>query len=243
MASYITDWKRDPDKLEKIDDLKPERRARTFSDDGVVGINLAKAYQRKILEDDEQLVIVIFGKPGSGKSTLTLWIEYFLFGELDFETTCFTHDSWAKQATSGKGKVIKYEEGRQTFVKRRAMGSQNKDGLDILNIFRALNHVHLINFQNITDVEDDLLYYHADGILWTHKMFDEKGWVSGYSPKTLKSDRVQDMLKDQKLQPGEEADFTVKFPDFKQKHPKNWEKYHQRKEENLQDIRKKYIED
>lgn len=243
MANYITNWKYKPDDLEDMRDLKKERKARTFSKNAVVEINLAKAYQKQILENDEQLVFIIFGKPGTGKSTLTLWIEYFLFGDIDLSTTCFTHDDWAEQATSGQGKVIKYEEGRQTFVKRRAMGSNNKDGLDILNIFRALNHVHIINFQNISDVENDLLFYHADGILWTHKALGEKGYVSGYSPKTLRRETVRDKIDAGVLEPGQESDFTVKFPDFKQDHPEYWQKYDKRKKENLEQIRERYLND
>lgn len=242
MPNYITDWKKHPDELDKLNDLKETREARTFTPNGVVGINIAKAYQRKILQDDEQLIIIIFGQPGSGKSTLTLWIEYFLFGEVNFDTTCFTHKEWANQSTSGKGKVIKYEEGRQTFVKRRAMGSQNKDGLDILNIFRALNHVHFINFQNISDVEDDLLFYHADGILWTHKVNGKKGYVSGYSPRTLRREKVKRKINDGVLEPGQEADFSTTFPDFKEKHPEEWQEYNKRKEKNLKEIRDKYVD-
>jgi len=242
MANYITDWKRKPEELKKKHDLKREREARTFTPNGTVEINIAKAYQQQILENDEQLVFIIFGKPGTGKSTLTLWIEYFLFGEIDLETTCFTHQDWAEQATSGQGKVIKYEEGRQTFVKRRAMGSNNKDGLDILNIFRALNHVHIINFQNISDVESDLLFYHCNGILWTHKLVGEKGYVSGYSPKTLRKKKVKDKIQEGELQPGQESDFTTPFPDFKQEHPKDWQEYDRRKKENLNEIRDRYLD-
>ena len=242
MPNYITDWAHKPDELEQKHDLSEARQHRTFSSNATVEINIARAYQQKILEDDEQLILIIFGQPGSGKSTLTLWIEYFLFGEINFDTTCFTHQEWAGESTSGKGKVIKYEEGRQTFVKRRAMGSNNKDGLDILNIFRALNHVHLINFQNISDVEDDLLYYHADGILWTHKVNGDKGYFSGYSPRTLRSDKVKQKINDGILEPGQEADFTVLFPDFKEEYPKNWQKYNKKKEQNLKEIRGKYVE-
>jgi len=240
MPNYITDWKSQGEELGDKTDLKEVRQARTFSDDAVVEINIANSYKKNILENDEQLILIVFGQPGSGKSTLTLWIEYFLFGEINLDTTCFTHDEWSDQATKGQGKIIKYEEGRQTFVKRRAMGTNNKDGLDILNIFRALNHVHIINFQNISDVEDDLLFYHADGILWTHKLLGKKGYVSGYSPKTIKKDKVRDKIDDGTLQPGEHSDFTVKFPDFKQKHQEEWRRYDKQKRENLKQIREEY---
>lgn len=243
MANYITDWKNKKEDLEKIEDLKETRAARTFSDRNVVELNISKAYQKNILEDDEQLILIVFGQPGSGKSTLTLWIEYFLFGEINLDTTCFTHDDWASEATKGQGKVIKYEEGRQTFVKRRAMGNKNKDGLDILNIFRALNHVHIINFQNISDAEDDLLFYHCDGILWTHKIGGDKGWVSGYSPKTLQQDKIRKKINEGTLTASEHSDFTVSFPDFKQEHPEKWRKYDDRKKKNLQKIRQAYVDE
>lgn len=246
MAGYITDWHSDPDKIDNVHDLSKQRKARTFteSNDNMLELNLAKSYQINILENDEQLVIPIFGQPGSGKSTLMLWIEYFFFGEINFDTTVFTHDQWKDESTSGQGKVIKYEEGRQTFVKRRAMSSQNKEGLDILSIFRAKNHVHFINFQNIADVEEDLLFYHADGILWVHKMFNgKKGYVSAYSPQTLKKESVKERLLEQELKPGRESDLTTKFPDFSKKFPKKWSEYNTRKHENLEKIRGKFVDE
>lgn len=239
--AQITDWKFEIDELQDEHDLSRQRQARTFTQDGILGINLAKAYKKNIIDDDEQLVLIIFGKPGTGKSSLTLWIEYFLTGEFNFDTTCFTHNDWAEHSTSGESKIIKYEEGRQTFVKRRAMGNNNKDGLDILSIFRALNHVHIINFQNIQDVEDPLLYYHADGVLWTHKIMGDKGYVSGYSMKTLKQDKVQEAIDDNTLRPGQFSDFTLEFPDFKKEHPETWQKYDKRKRENLEKVRERYI--
>lgn len=239
--SKLNEWRYDSEQLEKEHDLSEDRRKRTFTRDGVLGLNIAKAYQKNILEDDEQLVLIVFGKPGTGKSSLTLYIEQFLTGEFNFDTTCFTHEDWAEHATSGRNKLIKYEEGRQTFVKRRAMGNNNKDGLDILSIFRALNHVHIINFQNIQDVEDNLLYYHADGILWTHKLAGRKGYVSGYSPKTLKKDKIQKKMKENTLRPGEDSDFTLKFPEFKKDYPRVWNQYDKKKRENLKKVRERYL--
>lgn len=247
--AYITNWKNKDGDIEDYHDLSEERRARTFTDirkynsEPWLEVNLAKAYQRNILEDDEQLVIPIFGQPGSGKSTLMLWIEWFFFGDIKFDTTCFTHNQWAETSTAEeKGQVIKYEEGRQTFVKRRAMSGNNKDGLDILSIFRAKNNVHFICFQNISDVEDSLLFFHADGLLWTHKLFDgEKGWVSAYSPKTLRNEDLQAKINEGNLAPGDKADMTVPFPRFDKHHPDKWERYDRTKEENLNSIREKYV--
>lgn len=244
MVGYITDWKSDPDELKDQTDLSEQRQARIFTKGKhLLELNIAKSYQENILENDEQMVIVIFGQPGSGKSTLMLWIEWFLFGEINFNTTCFTHEDWAELSTDADnpGQVIKYEEGRQTFVKRRAMSSKNKDGQDILSIFRALNNVHFINFQNINDVENDLLFFHADGVLWTHTMFDgEKGYVSAYSPKTLRNEEFQERIKEGNLEPGENSDLTTKFPRFDKAHPEIWEEYEKRKTDNLRTIREKY---
>lgn len=246
MAGYITDWETDPDKLDSVHDLSKPRQGRTFtkSSSNMLEINLAKSYQTNILENDEQLVIPIFGQPGSGKSTLMLWIEYFFFGDINFDTTVFTHEDWKDEATKGSGKVIKYEEGRQTFVKRRAMSGNNKEGLDVLSIFRAKNHVHFINFQNISDVEDDLLFYHSDGVLWVHKMFDgEKGFVSAYSPKTLRKPKVKDKIKDMELKPYEHSDLTTQFPNFAERFPGKWAEYNERKHENLDKIRGRFVEE
>ena len=121
------------------------------------------------------------------------------------------------------------------------MGGNNKDGMDILNIFRALNHVHIINFQNISDAEDDLIFYHADGVLWTHKILGDKGFVSGYSPKTLNKESIKKKIKEGDLRAGEKSDFTVMFPDFKEHHPEVWKEYDKKKKANLRQIRERYL--
>ena len=248
--AYITDWQKEYEDLKSVEDMSEYRQARVFTtkagaDRPILELNIAKSYQRNILENDEQLVIPIFGQPGSGKSTLMLWMEYFLTGDIDFDTTCFTHDQWAEESTKEqKGNIIKYEEGRQTFVKRRAMSGNNKDGLDILSIYRAKNNVHFINFQNISDVEESLLFFHADALLWTHRLFDEKGWVSAYSPKTLQQEDLQKKIKGGSISPGQpEADLITRFPRFDTEHPDIWKKYEETKMDNLNRIRSKYVDE
>lgn len=215
--------------------FKPDQKNEMFSEEnefssrGYIEANLESLIRKKILEDDEQVIILVIGKAGVGKSTLTRWIEKYVYGEINTDWDCFEHDEWQKLSTTRPlNKLIKYEEGRDTFYRRNAVTKKNKEGNDILSQYRAFKHIHLINFQNLSDLEPDLLYYHADALI----RITHKGWLWGYSASSIQQIDISN--KNNRVDWGS-YDFRDSFKDFSKRYPDEWEEYEQEKIKRLEE--------
>jgi len=162
-----------------------------FTVKGYVEKNLVKLYNKKIVEDDEQMVVLIVSKPGKGKSSLTLQIQNLLNDGVNLDWCCINHDQYYDISTSlPKNKIIWYDEGRNSFLKKNTMRKQNKKAHNMLNQYRSFNNVHLINFQHLYDFPEDILKYNVDAILRiTHKNPNGKiARVWGYSSQSIEKE-------------------------------------------------------
>lgn len=199
-----------------------------FSSNGHIENNVKSLWEKEIGEKDKQAVVLVVGSPGSGKSTLTWWLDGFIRGEYSFKWWAFNHEEWMKLSKNRpKEKVIKYDEGRDTFYRRNAMKETNKEGLDVLSQYRLLNNFHIINFQNLKDMELDVVHYHAHLLLRvTHQ-----GWVHGYGQKGRLGEVRKSKYGDKINWPT--PDFRDGFPDFSKRFPELFEEYEKRNEKSL----------
>jgi len=198
-----------------------------FTNNGYLERNLVKMEETLVEDKDKDMIILVIGQPGTSKSSLTLMMQLALRGKVNFDDICFTHEQYMESCKEGgKNKVIQYDEGRNSFYKRRAMQNSNTESLDMLNQYRFKNHVHFINFQNLTDMELDLIYKRSHAIIRT----TSQGFFHFYN-----KNRAQkiDVDKDKRTVDWPNPNFTGRFPDPANEYPEIWEKYNKVNEEKI----------
>lgn len=202
---------------------------KVFTDKGFLEKNLVKMEETLIEDKNKDMVILVIGQPGTSKSSLSVMMQLAMRGEVNFGDMAFTHDQYMDATKKGgKNKVIQYDEGRDSFYKRRAMQSSNTEALDMLNQYRFKNHVHIINFQNLTDMELDLIYKRCHCLIRT----TAQGFFHFYNKNQVQ--RI-DVDKHKRTVNWPEPAFTGRFPDPAKEYPEVWEKYQQVNEDKLTD--------
>jgi len=200
-----------------------------FTDSGILEKNLEAMEKELVKNKDKDMVVLVIGQPGTSKSSLSLMMQLALRGEINFDDMAFNHDQYMEATKNGeKNKVIQYDEGRDSFYKRRAMSSSNTEAIDMLNQFRFKKHVHFINFQNLTDLELDLLYKRGHALIRT----PSQGFYHFYNQKTMRKIEVD---KRNRKVDWPNPNFTGRFPDPAEEFPEVWERYEQVNEEKLQE--------
>lgn len=218
----------------------------SFTNNGYLETNLDQLEEKLIREDNKDIVILVVGGVGNGKSALTFWMELFLIlkdttdivdleeikDEIDleefFKYWVYDHDGFKKAMTLSSGNIINYDEGYDSFYRRKAMTNKNTEALSIMWKYRFKNHIVFINFQNISDVEPDLLYKRCHAVIRvTHK-----GWFHFYSQKKINQIEVE---KKSKKVSWPSPDFRGSFPDPRNYLTDIWERYEEDNAEKLED--------
>lgn len=200
-----------------------------YTENGVLEDNLEKLVRVKREEKDKHTVILVVGDPGTAKSALSFWMTRQLSeNRISWSDVAFTHDQYIDAAESGKDRVVWYDEGRDSFYKRRAMSSSNTEALDSLMQHRFRRHVHIVNFQNLSDMELDLLYQAADYLIRTVK----QGWFHAYNKQQIQQIEVD---KDTRTVDWPSPGFRDGFDNPEKLLPDVWEMYKEKNEEKLEE--------
>src|SRR6056297_127885 len=198
-----------------------------FTDKELLEKNLCKMRKTLIDDKNKDMVILVIGQPGSSKSSLTLMMQLALNGEIDFENMAFTHDQYMDAAKKGgKEKTIQYDEGRDSFYKRRAMSSENTEAMDMLNQYRFKGHIHFINFQSLTDMELDLVFKRCHAIVRTPM----QGRFHFFNQKQVRKITVD---KETRMVDWPDPSFVGSFPNPSKEYPDIWKEYNQVLEKKL----------
>jgi len=200
-----------------------------FTDKGLLEKNLCLMEESLIDDKNKDMVVLVIGQPGSSKSSLTLMMQLAMRGEVDYENMAFTHDQYMDAAKNGvKNKVIQYDEGRDSFYKRRAMSSSNTEAMDMLNQYRFKGHIHFINFQNLTDMELDLVYKRCHAVIRTPR----QGFFHFYNQEQTRKINVD---KQTRKVEWPEPNFVGCFPDPAEEYSEAWKHYNETLEDKLDD--------
>ncbi len=201
----------------------------TYTDNGILENNLEQLVRVKREEKDKHTVILVVGDPGTAKSALSFWMTRQLSDNgIQWSDVAFTHDQYIEAAENGRNRVVWYDEGRDSFYKRRAMSSSNTEALDSLMQHRFRRHIHIVNFQNLSDMELDLLYQAADYLVRTVK----QGWFHAYNKQQIQRIEVD---KDTRTVDWPDPGFRDGFDNPETEEPELWEMYKDKNEEKLEE--------
>jgi len=200
-----------------------------YTDNGILEDNLEQLVRVKREEKDKHTVILVVGDPGTAKSALSFWMTRQLSDNgIQWSDVAFTHDQYIEAAENGRNRVVWYDEGRDSFYKRRAMSSSNTEALDSLMQHRFRRHIHIVNFQNLSDMELDLLYQAADYLVRTVK----QGWFHAYNKQQIQRIEVD---KDTRTVDWPDPGFRDGFDNPETEEPELWEMYKDKNEEKLEE--------
>lgn len=191
--------------------------------------NLIKMGRHQIDKKNKDLIILVVGNPGVGKSAFTFLSEVFLRGgDVDFDKWSYTHDQHTTHFRNNKREVLNYDEGRDSYFRRKAMSKKNTEALNMLFQYRFKNHILFINFQNVSDIEPDLLYDRSHALV----RITHQGWFWFFSKK--KKDQIKVDSKTKKVS-FPDPNFRGAFPDPAEEYPDLWEEYEEDNEEKLEE--------
>lgn len=199
----------------------------TFSTNGYIEKNVEKMQSQLIEEDDNQFVLVVVGRTGSSKTSLSLLIDHYLNnGDVDLDNYCLNHEDFMKAyTTKPKGKTIVYEEGRDSFDRNKHSHTENKEARDALRQYRKFHHTVIINFQDASDLQPELVNKIAHGMIRT----PSKGIAHFYGRQDMKS-----MWGTKYFKGWQDPTFRDYFPNPENYIPEINEQYEQKAEEQLE---------
>ncbi len=155
-----------------------------ISTDGKLESNFEKLHENLIEKGTNQMVVLVVGPVNTAKTSFSLMMDYYLNeGDVDLDSYALNHEQFIDSYTSRPlKKTIVYEEGRDSFYRRKAMTSKNKEALNSLQQYRKFQHTVFINFQNARDLEPDLV---LGNIAHALIRCTSPGRVWGYSRKSM----------------------------------------------------------
>lgn len=210
-----------------------------FTKKGLLENNLEMLWKLLIQQKNKDLTILVVGGTGTGKSSLSMlmakWADENL-SDVQFseDHVAWLHSQWMdkEEDTLPQKAFSWYDEGRNTFNRRKAMHSENKEGLDHLSQYRYRNLMRTINFQNTFDMEKALMFNVSHVVIRVVK----QGWAHVYSQQSIQSISFDD---DKGIMNWHDPDLRFSFPDAAQVLPDMWERYENARKETMDNRRNK----
>lgn len=99
---------------------------------------------RKDVRDDNDILIIIAGRPGVGKSVLAMQIAKLLDPEFNIEQVVFRSEDLIKKSLElGKFRAIMWDEAREGISSDQALSKKNKVLMDFMAEARQRNQFHI----------------------------------------------------------------------------------------------------
>lgn len=153
-------------------------------------------------------------------------INYLTQGEINWDALALNDEEHKKIVKTMEKQKHWYDEGRDSYYRRNANTKKNKHALDMQNQYRYKNHIQFINFQNLSDIEPDLLFRRCHAVFRCTK----QGWMWAYGKNTIQNITLKDR-KDKVDWP--KPDFRDGWPDPEKHLKETWDEYESLKDERL----------
>ena len=142
--------------------------------------------RKRLLEKDQDFVLVVDGREGVGKSSLALHIATYFDPKFNVDKICFNISDFKKQLFKSKrGGCILIDEGALLAMSRNAMTSDNREFMKIMTICRKFNQLIIICIPNINIIDSYIRNHRVAALVRVTKL----ARYAIYSKKKLNSVR------------------------------------------------------
>ena len=200
-----------------------------FTNKGWLEKGLESIVDKKIKNKNKDVVVVVTGQPGIGKTALTSLIGNFLIDDFSEHNLVYTAEEVSKAIESWpKRSFINIDEGMDVFYRRNAMTKENKEAYTKFMKYRFKNHLIFINFQELKEMEPNIWRNRADLIL----RCVSQGWFHVYNKQDAKRIKVK-RNNGVKYVDWPDPGFVDGFPNPEKVIPEIWSSIEKSKDERL----------
>jgi len=126
---------------------------------------ILEGFKTAVHKKNQSIVIVIDGKSGLGKTTLSGQVGKYCDPSFNLEKVFFTPEDFMKGLTKAKkGDVLVFDEA-MLLTSRSAMSKLNKMIIIAMSMMRSKNIIIIFNINSIFDLDKNLALYRADLLL------------------------------------------------------------------------------
>jgi len=118
---------------------------------------LTKRIRKKMVEEDAQVIGVIYGGVGCGKSVFAQHFAYAIDPTLDISRVCFNKDEFVSAVLDSRKQAIIADEGISLFFSRAAMTKDSRIMQELMAQCRQKNLCLLICVPNLLTVDSLIL--------------------------------------------------------------------------------------
>lgn len=148
-------------------------------------INNLKIHLDTVVYDNQDIVLLLDGKEGAGKSVTARLVAYFCMcylttyniyinlsvDDIHFKLTSYVKSSISSGKMGGKGHINILDEARNVLNKRKAMAGALNLFVDFLSECRSLNQVHIICVPASHDLDKNIILWRMKFLLHMHVFF------------------------------------------------------------------------
>lgn len=129
---------------------------------------------RKAVKDDRDVVIILFGVPGSGKSVLAMQICKFFNPEFKIEHVAFDHKTLFQLGmNSPKMTAINYDESGESGATDMAVQKEGKKLLQYLRIVRQYNLFQTLCIPDFWELRKQIIMQRTDMVIEVYEEYNK----------------------------------------------------------------------
>jgi hypothetical protein len=127
--------------------------------------------KRRVFKKDRDVVIVVDGREGTGKSVLTSQLAKYCDPSYNLDNVHFNFDTFVEDLTDNVGNVVHLDEGLHATDSRASMSMVNRTVRAVFSEMRQNRHFVFITLPSIFDMDKNIALWRTDALI--HVYFDE----------------------------------------------------------------------
>lgn len=153
---------------------------RTFPMEGYIANNLD--FIKDDVKNDNDAVIIVDGKEGSGKSVFAMTCAYYMDPTLTLERVCFNPDDFKKQILKAKPlQAVIFDEAITGLRARRWASMVNNALIEMLAQIRQKNLIIIMVIPSFFELEKYISIHRSVALLHVYRKAGKRGYYRAYS--------------------------------------------------------------